>query len=46
MHEVDQSDSQLIEQAPGPRGSPQLPHGPGEDATLFCELPTAKLDNC
>src|SRR5690348_9702402 len=38
--------TQFIEQAPGPRGSPQLPQGAGDEAKLFSELPTAKLDNC
>jgi hypothetical protein len=34
-------------QEPGPRGSPQLPHGPlaGAAARDF-SAPTAKLDNC
>ncbi|HZU41426.1 MAG TPA: hypothetical protein VE994_02050 [Terriglobales bacterium] len=38
----------LIAQAPGPRGSPQLPQGPadgiGDALELFVE--TAKTDNC
>ena len=36
-----------MEQEPGPRGSPQVPQGPGpleEDQALF--PPTAKADNC
>src|ERR1019366_4749478 len=36
-----------IEQAPGPRGSPQLPHGPAEAALLaepFAE--TANTESC
>ena len=37
---------QFIEQEPGPRGSPQLPQGPGDGEKLFCELPTAKLESC
>lgn len=40
------SGHQFIEHEPGPRGSPQLPHAPDDDAKLFCELPTAKLESC
>jgi len=38
--------AQFIEHEPGPRGSPQLPHGLGDDEKLFCEPPTAKLESC
>ncbi len=40
--------NQFIEQAPGPRGSPQLPQGPGISRAAALELPewAEKTESC
>src|SRR6266513_6358478 len=40
--------AQLIEQEPGPRGSPQLPQGPtvGPGSNPRCPLPRLNTDSC
>jgi hypothetical protein len=38
--------TKLIEQAPGPRGSPQVPHAPGAASLIFPDaVETANVDN-
>lgn len=35
-----------MEQAPGPRGSPQVPHAPTGPLACVFSPPTAKLESC